>query len=142
MRAVLDANVLISALIRPPGPPGQILVRLLRDRAFELVVSNATLEELRRSARYPKVRRYLRLSDAEVDLWVVALRALAVVVEGRVSRHVVANDPSDDIYLAAATDGLAEYIISGDRHLLDLETYEGVRILSPRHFLTLLNGLR
>ena len=106
------------------------------------MVSNATLEELRRSARYPKVRRYLRLSDAEVDLWVVALRALAVVVEGRVSRHVVANDPSDDIYLAAATDGLAEYIISGDRHLLDLETYEGVRILSPRHFLTLLNGLR
>jgi putative PIN family toxin of toxin-antitoxin system len=141
LRAVLDANVLISALIRPAGPPGQILLWLLRDRAFELVASNATLEELRRSLRYPKVRKYLHLSEAEIDLWVIALRAVAVVVEGRVSRHVAA-DPADDIYLAAATDGLADYIISGDRHLLDLDVHEGVRILSPRDFLTILDGLR
>jgi putative PIN family toxin of toxin-antitoxin system len=141
LRAVLDANVLISAQIRPAGPPGQILLRLLRDRAFELVTSDATLEELRRSLRYPKVRKYLNLSVAEIDLWVVALRAVAVVVEGKVSRHVVVADPADDIYLAAATDGLADYIISGDRHLLDLEVHEGVRILSPRGFLTILDAL-
>jgi putative PIN family toxin of toxin-antitoxin system len=85
LRAVLDANVLISALIRPAGPPGRIVVRLLRDRAFELVASPATLDELRRSLRYPKVRKYLDLSVAEIDLWVVALRAVAVIVEGRVS---------------------------------------------------------
>jgi probable toxin-antitoxin system toxin component, PIN family len=141
LRAVLDANVLISALIRPAGPPGRILVRLLRDRAFELVASPATLDELRRSLRYPKVRKYLDLSETEIDLWVAALRAVAVVVEGRVSRHVVVADPADDIYLAAATDGLADYIISGDRHLLDLGTHEGVRILAPHNFLTLLEQL-
>lgn len=141
MRAVLDANVLISALIRPAGPPGRILVRLFRDRAFDLVASDATLNELRHSLRYPKVRKYLDLSETEIDLWVVALRAVAVVVEGRVSRLVVAADPADDIYLAAATDGLADYIISGDHHLLDLEVHEGVRIVSPRGFLTILDGL-
>jgi putative PIN family toxin of toxin-antitoxin system len=141
LRAVLDANVLISALIRPAGPPGQILLRFLRDRAFDLVASPATLDELRRSLWYPKVRKYLDLSETEIDLWVVALRAVAVVVEGRESRHVVVRDPADDIYLAAATDGLADYIISGDRHLLDFGVHEGARILSPRAFLTLLDQL-
>jgi len=142
LRAVLDANVLISALIRPAGPRGQILLCLLRDRAFDLVASPATLEELRSSLRYPKVRKYLNLSETEIDLWVAALRVVAVIVEGRASRRVVAADPADDIYLAAATDGLADYIVSGDRHLLDLEVHEGIRILSPRGFLTILNGLR
>jgi predicted nucleic acid-binding protein len=61
-----------------------------------------------------------------------------VVVEGRVSRRVVTADPADDIYIAAANDGLAEYIVSGDRHLLDLVEHEGIRIVTPRAFLSLL----
>jgi putative PIN family toxin of toxin-antitoxin system len=140
MRAVLDANVVVSGLIRPQGPPGQILVRLLRDAAFELVVSPATLGELRRSLRYRRVRKYLRLSPEELDLWVDALGAIAVVVEGKVSRRVVAADPADDIYFAAATDGLASFIVSGDRHLLDLVEHEGIRIVRPRAFLSLLES--
>ena len=148
MRAVLDANVLVSALIRPQGPPGQILDRLLRDgsfelaasHAFELVASHATLEELRRSLGYPKVRKYLALSDRELDVWVESLAAIAVLVEGRASRRFVEADPADDAYIAAAVEGLAEYIVTGDRHLLDLESHEGVRIVTPRAFLSDLEG--
>jgi len=138
VRAVLDANVMVSGLIRPEGPPGRLLVRLLRDSAFELVASPATLDELRRSLRYPRVRKYLRLPEDELDLWVDALGAVAVVVDGKVSRRVVTADPADDIYVAAATDGLADYIVSGDRHLLDLVEHAGIRIVTPRTFLTLL----
>jgi uncharacterized protein len=138
VRVVLDANVFVSALIRPEGPPGRILVRVIREGAFELVASPATLEELRRTLRYPKVRKSLRLTDEELDLWVDALRAIALVVEGRVSRHVVQADPADDIYIAAAAEGLADYIVSGDRHLLDLGEHEGIRIVTPREFLDLL----
>ena len=138
MRAVLDANVLVSGLIRPEGPPGRLLVRFLRDAAFELVASPATLDELRRSLRYPRIRRYLRLPEEELALWVEALGAAALVVEGKVSRRVVTADPADDIYIAAATDGLADYIVSGDRHLLDLAEHGGIRIVTPRAFLSLL----
>ena len=140
MRAVLDANVVISALIRPEGPPGRILVRLLRDSAFDLVASPATLDDLRRSLRYPKVRKHLRLPAHEIDLWVDALGALAVFVRGEVSRRIVAADPADDIYLAAATDGLADYVVSGDRHLLDIRVHEGIPVVTPRAFLNLLEG--
>jgi len=135
VRAVLDANVVLSALIRPEGPPGRILVGLLRDAAFELVASPATIEELRRTLRYPKVRKHLNLSAEELDLWVDAFRAIAVVVEGKVSHPIIAADPADDIYLAAAVDGLAEFLVSGDRHLLDLVEHEGIRIVTPRAFL-------
>ena len=135
MRAVLDANILVSSLIRPEGPPGQILVRLLRDKAFELVASPATLTEVRRSLRYPKLQRFIRQGEREKDLWVDALASLAVIVEGRVSQHVVEADPADDIYIAAAVEGLADYIVTGDRHLLDIGEHEGILIVAPRTFL-------
>ncbi len=138
MRAVLDANVVISGLIRSEGPPGRLLVRLLRDSAFELVASPDILDEVRHSLRYPRVRKYLRLPEEELDLWVDALGVIAVVVEGKVSRRIVTADPADDIYIAAATDGLADYIVSGDRHLLDLVEHAGIRIVTPRTFLSLL----
>jgi len=138
VRAVLDANVVVSGLIRPPGPPGRILVRLLADRAFELVASPFTLDELRRTLRYPKVRKYLSLPEPGIDLWVDALGAIAVMVSGKVTRRIVAADPADDIYLAAATDGLADYIVSGDRHLLDLRVHERIPIVTPRAFLDLM----
>ena len=140
MRAVLDANVLVSALIRPQGPPGQVLDRLLRNSAFELVASRSTLEELRRSLGYPTIRKYLALSDEGLDLWVESLAAIAVLVEGRVSRRFVEADPADEIYIAAAVEGLAEYIVSGDRHLLDLKDHEGIRIVTLREFLAHLQG--
>ena len=140
MRAVLDANVFVSALIRPEGPPGRVLGRLLRDSAFELVASRATLEELRRSLGYPRVRKYLALSDEDLDLWVKTLAAIAILVEGRVSRRVVEADPADDLYIAAAVEGLAEYIVTGDHHLLDLAEHEGIRLVTPRDFLGRLKG--
>lgn len=142
MRVVLDANVLVSALIRPIGPPGRVVDRVMREEGFGLVASPAMLDELRRALQYPRVRKYLPLSEAEIDLWVDALQAIAIVVEGRPSRRVIAADPADDIYLFAAVDGLADYIVTGDRHLLDLAGYEGIPIVTPRTFLDSLPARR
>ena len=135
MRVVLDANVLVSALIRPKGPPGRIVERLLSGEDIGLVASPATLDELRRALRYPRVRKYLPLTEDEAELWVDALQAIAIVVEGRPARAAIAADPADDIYLFAAVDGLADFIVSGDRHLLELEYYEGIPIVTPRALL-------
>jgi len=138
LRAVLDANVLVSALIRPKGPPGQIVVRLLRDRAFTLVTSPAILTEVRRSLAYPRVRKHLVASDEDLDLWVASLALVGEPVEGSLRIAAVAEDPEDDKYIAAALEGRAQFIVTGDAHLLALKTYEGVRIVTPRVFLGLL----
>lgn len=138
LRAVLDANVLVSALIRPKGPPGQILVRLLRDRAFTLVTSAAILTEIRRSLAYPRVRKHLIASDEDLDLWVASLGLVGEPIEGRLRITAVVGDSEDDKYIAAALEGRAQFIVTGDAHLLALKTYEGVRMVTPRVFLGLL----
>jgi len=138
LRAVLDANVLASALIRPQGPPGQIVTRFLEDHAFVLVVSAPILEELRRCLSYPRVRKYMTVTDEELDLWVTALGLIADSVEGAASLSAVVADPDDNKYLVAALEGRADFVVSGDRHLLDLGEYEGVRIITPRAFLPML----
>ena len=68
LRAVLDANVYVSAYVRPEGPPGQIVERLLRDRAFELVLSAEITEEVLQALAYPKVLKSAR-TKVEPDLW-------------------------------------------------------------------------
>jgi putative PIN family toxin of toxin-antitoxin system len=138
LRAVVDANVLASALIRPQGPPGQIIARLLEDEDFTLVISDSIFAELRRCLSYPRVRKYITATDEELDLWVTALGLVADIVEGKVVVSAVSDDPDDNKYLAAALEGRAEFVVSGDAHLLDLHEYEGIRILTPRAFLDLL----
>jgi putative PIN family toxin of toxin-antitoxin system len=138
LRAVLDANVLTSALIRPQGPPGQIVSSLLEEQAFELVVSTEILAELRRCLSYPRVRKHLTATDEELDLWVTALGLLADMVKGVVHIAEITADPDDDKYIAAALEGRAGFVVSGDRHLLELQEYEGVRIVTPRMFLSML----
>lgn len=139
-RAVLDANVVISAFLRPQGTPGRIVRRLVEDRAFTLILSPAILGEVRRSLFYPKVRKRLPASDEEVEAWVLALGALADMVEGRLHVEAVREDPDDDAYIVAALEGRAGYVVSGDRHLLRLRRYQDVQIVTPRAFLDLLGS--
>ncbi len=138
-RVVVDANVYLSALIRPQGPPGQILKRLLGESAHTIIVSKEILAEVRRSLDYPKVRKKLDATDEELDAWVDSIGVLADVVSGAPDVRVVESDPDDDIYVAAALDGRADFIVSGDRDLVDLEEVEGIRIVTPRQFLDLLD---
>ncbi len=138
LRAVLDANVIISGLIQPKGASGQILRSLLQDNTFELVISSAILAEVRRSLAYPKVRKYIKASDADLALWVASLELVAQPVDGLVRIHAVAADPDDDKYIEAAVEGRAQFVVSGDKHLLSLQSYGNVRIVTPRVFLATL----
>jgi putative PIN family toxin of toxin-antitoxin system len=134
LRAVLDANVYVSAVIRPEGPPGQILDRFLRDSAFEIVLAPAIIEETLRALTYPKVRKYLR-ADIDAVAWFEAVVLLADLVAGDHALGAVSDDPDDDKYVAAAVEGRAMFVVTGDPDLLDVKEYAGVRIVSPRQFL-------
>jgi putative PIN family toxin of toxin-antitoxin system len=138
LRAVLDANVIISAMIQPKGASGQILTHLLDANSFELIVSPAILAELRRSLSYPKVRKYIKSSDEDLDLWVASIQLIAQPVDGNLRIHAVAEDPDDDKYIEAAVEGLAQFVVTGDKHVLSLKAYENICIVTPRVFLGLL----
>jgi putative PIN family toxin of toxin-antitoxin system len=139
LRAVLDANVYISALIRPAGPPGQVVQRFLRDEAFDLVLSPAIVDETLRAFSYPKVRKCIP-RDVDPALWFEGIIILARLVAGERTVQPLSADPDDDKYIAAAIEGGATFIVSGDPDLLTLGEHDGVRIVTPRAFLGMLGA--
>ena len=137
IRAVLDANVYVSAAVRPEGPPGQIIDRFLRGGAFEIVMSQAIVDEVLRALKYPKVRKYIQLR-LDPELWFEDIVVLSHLVVPDLEFEGASKDPNDDKYIAAAIEGRAGFVVAGDSDLLDLKEYGGVRIVSPRVFLNLL----
>ncbi len=130
MRVVIDTNVLISAIFWT-GKPKQLLNRV-RHEVITFVTSNDLLNELKEIL----IRRDkpFHLSDNEADQVVEKMRELAEVVKVH-SRITVCHDEMDNKVLACAIDGKAEYIISGDIHLLVLGSFKGVRIMAVSDFL-------
>jgi len=139
LRAVLDANVYVSAVIRPEGPPGQILERFLRDSAFEIVLSASIIEEILRALAYPKVRKRVR-AEIDATAWFEAIAMLADLIAGEYAVAGVTADPDDDKYIAAAVEGRATFVVTGDPDLLEVNEHAGVRIVSPRQFLDTLDA--
>jgi putative PIN family toxin of toxin-antitoxin system len=130
VRAVLDVNVLISAVLSPRGAPGRLLAAW-RDGAFELVVSPLLLAELRRALAYPKLARLVPPADA--DALVALLGAGAeVAVDPSGLPQVRSADPKDD-YLVALAAAQRAVVVSGDAHLTDLAGRIPVR--RPAEFL-------
>jgi putative PIN family toxin of toxin-antitoxin system len=139
MRVVVDTNVVISALLSPSGGPAQVL-RLWEAESFELVASEEILAEYARVLNYPKIADRLKLTEESAQELINALRRLAILVEPAESLRIVADDPDDDKFLACALAAGAEYVVSGDEHLLTLGEYRGIQILPPSAFWALLGG--
>jgi uncharacterized protein len=116
VRAVLDPNILIAALLSPSGAPAQI-VRHWLGGEFELVVSETLLGELDRALAYPKLRRRIPPEDAAE--FVSVLRLGAVLAPDPEWGTHSSTDPGDD-YLLALAEHERAVLVSGDQHLLAL----------------------
>ena len=136
-RVVLDANVLVSALISPKGSPATIL-SYWQEGKLAIIVSAAILQEVDRVLHYPRIQERYHLPEELVQQFLSLLRKGAIVVEPDAQVQIVERDPSDNCYVECAVAGRAVYIVSGDGHLLDLKEYRGIQILAPREFMTLL----
>jgi putative PIN family toxin of toxin-antitoxin system len=136
--SVLDTNVVVSALISPRGAPAEIF-RAWQAGRFTFVTSPPLLDELARVLNYPRIRKYLAWTDEERGELVESIAYAAKLVIPDVRLDVVAEDPADDRVLEAAIAGEAEYIVSGDRHLLGLKNYAQVEIVSPVRFVAVLS---
>jgi uncharacterized protein len=127
-RVVADTNIFISALMFG-GVPGSFL-----DLAFQgfflLITSSVLLDELDE-----KLRTKFELSSEDSDQVRGRLEAVSELVNTTETLTVIKDDPDDDRVLECAIAGRADYIVSGDRHLLKLGSYKGIHILSVREFI-------
>jgi uncharacterized protein len=129
MTLVLDTNVIISALLFGGNP--QRVLEMAMTQTFRMAISRKMLDEVAgvlqgRKFRYPPevalsiVRELESISDL-----VVPIRRIAAIIA----------DPYDNMVLECAVTADAEYVVSGDTHLLRLKEFESIRILTPAQFL-------
>jgi len=133
MRAVLDTNILCSALLTPGGLTDR-LYRVWREGRFQLLTSEEQLEEFRRVTRYPSLKPFIE--PAAAGAMHNELRRLAVLV---VKLPVIdaSQDPGDNFLLAMAQAGEADVLVTGDKHdLLSLKVVQRTRIITAPQFLT------
>ena len=127
MRVVIDPGVFIAALITPEGPPAA-LVRIWRTGSFEAVVSPHLLAELTDVMHRRKFRKWFSIREA--DEYIRGIARLAITIADTEPTQTFTRDPNDDyIVILAITTG-SDFIISGDRDLL--EAHIEIPVLSPR----------
>lgn len=134
MRVVLDTNALVSALGWEGNPRAVFSGCVLG--TYLLVESRDLLKEfldviLRQKFSY--------LSREDIREFSVHLLQVCELVEPKRKLSIVREDPKDNIVLECAAEGKVDYIVSGDKHLLDLKEFEEIKIVTPAEFLKLLN---
>jgi putative PIN family toxin of toxin-antitoxin system len=132
---VADANVLVSATLVEQGPSARIL-SAARNRRIILVVSPHLLGEYRRVIQRPHIAKKYPEVSIHFEAIIKFLHRFGILVSPLVVERVVLDDPADDFILATAVEGRARFIVSGDKHLLALRQYRGIKILAPREFVT------
>jgi len=136
LRAVVDTNILVRAVIKPAGTVGPVLLRL-RQGSYTLLYAQSLLEELVDVLNRPRIREKYELTEQDIQTVVglVLLRGEAVTPTERIA---VCRDPKDDEFLEVAVTGEADVIVSGDQDLLVLHPFEGIPILPAVAFLRML----
>ena len=128
MKVVFDTNVLIAALVFPGGKGDAALHRIVEEKD-RLVISKPILDELLGVL----ARKFARDAEA-LSHAAVFLSELSVMVTPRRRLHIVEDDPDNRI-IECAVAGRADAVVTGDRALLALREYKGVRIISLREYL-------
>lgn len=139
-RVVLDTNLVVSALLSPEGKPATILKMALNGE-IDLVLSPAILEEISFVLNYERIvelctKRSITRKNTKDTLEKIA--KTAIIVRGEADIRHIDKDPSDNMFLSCALEGKADFIISGDHHLTDLVSFEGISIVNPDTFLRLI----
>jgi putative PIN family toxin of toxin-antitoxin system len=134
LRITADTNVIISAL-NFSGNPARIL-DMAEAGEIRLAISNDILNEVERVLQRPK----FGWTQEQVDGAIRGLSAFAEHVEPKQRIDVVKEHPTDNRILECAAASGSEYLVSGDKHLLKVGQYKGVKIVTPADFIEVIAG--
>ncbi len=134
LEAVLDTNVVVSGTISSSGAPYQVL-EAWRNGSFTIVTSPPILEEIRRVFEYPKIKQTYGIDATTTGEILARLAKYSIVVTGRFEVDMIHEDPADNMFLACANEAQADFVVTGDEHLLEVRSFEGTAIVTPRYFI-------
>ena len=122
VRVVVDTNVLVSAFI-DHGKPGELIIKLLEEH--QVILSHPMLEEL--ADVLSREKFHVRSTAVESFLTILLKKSKLVMPRSRLK--VILEDPDDDVILDTAYKGKADYIVTGDSHLLALKKFKRIEIV-------------
>lgn len=128
-RIIIDTNLWISFLLTNDFSN---LDEIIFSRQGTLVFSQELLDEFLEVARRPKFRRFFSISDIEVMLETIDEFADFVIVQNQVE---ICRDPKDNFLLLLSVDGNADFLLTGDKDLLDLIKFGSTKITTISDFL-------
>jgi len=137
IRVVLDANIFVSTVLKSHSNPAKVF-QLAKEGKVTLISSKDILSEVKTVLLYAKLRKLHRRTQKEIEKFVKKATRVSFIVPGTTKIQEIKDDPADNKYLSAAVEGKADFIVSGDHHLKDLKTFQGIRILDPSTFLALI----
>ncbi len=132
LRAVFDTNVLISGVVF--AGRSRLLINAVLEGKLSLVLSKQIIREFRGVT----ARDQFKLTRNQQNTLINFVFRLGDIIEIKSNFRVVKEDPSDNIILRTAYDGKANYIVSGDGHLLALKEFKGIKIITVNEMLALL----
>jgi putative PIN family toxin of toxin-antitoxin system len=138
LKVVLDANVWISALLWG-GKPAEI-VKAAEKKQFVILLSEEIAGEISQVLAYPRIARVYQAASLRREDIVEAVLKIGKFVQVTRKVSVVVEHPADDKFIECALAGSAEYIVSGDKHLLKVGSYKKTQVLSVNEFLQVMNA--
>ena len=131
---VIDASTFVSAALKADSLPERALLRAV-DPPNRLILSQEVENEYHDVIFRPKFDRFVSVERRKRILDIVVVAAERIEPTEAVRE---CHDPKDDKYLALAAAGRADVIVSSDaRHLLSMDPWRGIRILSPASYLAI-----
>lgn len=128
-KVVFDSNIFISSIVYG-GKPRKVF-ELAIEGKIELYISRVILEEVEEVLQRPK----FKYPSQMIDLVITEIQNIAKIVTPRKNINYIKDDPEDNMILECAVESKADYIISGDEHLLNIKKYKNIQILNAAEFL-------
>ncbi|MBI5400333.1 putative toxin-antitoxin system toxin component, PIN family [Candidatus Saganbacteria bacterium] len=133
LKIVLDTNILVSIFIKR-SEAKQKIIDALKRHDFQLVISEAILAEIIAVLQRPNIRKLTKMTKREIlELGKLLLEESLKVLPS--TKSAVCRDLDDNKFIDCAVAAKADYIVSGDNDLLELSSYQGIKIITLRAFL-------
>ncbi len=139
IKAVLDTNVLVSAILRPLGKPAQIIEQ--QPSRFEFFLSETILDETWEVLQRKRIQKKDPITNQALEAFFVRLRNASIMVIVVDVENIITEDPPDNIVLACAVQSNADYLVSGNLHFLNLKEYRNIKMVTPAQFLEILRAI-
>ncbi len=138
LHVVVNTNVLISGSFGITNSPSSKILDVIRSQKIILTTSPVIIQEIKNVLNRKRIVKITKMTTKERADFIDNLIERSDVTKGKQLSEISGRDIKDDKFLACAIEGKADYIISGDEDLLDIKEFKGIKIITPRKFVEIL----